>query len=819
MLNWFHNLKIRGKLITVFLTIICLTVIVSVIALVSQYLAKITIEDLFEVDVKITQLTLESNSAFLTARQAEKDYFLYRKTIGFEEARKQYVNILETQVTTITTKMEEIRGKLEMDSNAIENLNNKIKFWDDIIQYVDWNDTLLDIATGRRDTLKQQLNDYQTSLADVKVIIQKANGYKSNFLFAVEKIEEQGNDDSGIEGDFRQKAHDIQTIVTEKNLNQLIIDMLTLRHYEKEYLLHKDREDVRNLQKTVEQFKHDVNATSLNAAEKAELIQLVDNYQDSFDRLVNIEREVVKSIEIYQGIVDRAGTLLLEIRDASIQEQIATQKLAEGLINTVGSVLLFTSVFVILLGVLLALRMASSISGRVVEVTELVTFIACHDIFELKKALQQLAEGDLSGDFSILAHPVKVKSEDEISQMAEAFNTMVREVHDAGEAFEQTMSNLRRLIGQVAINAEQVDRTSTQLADSVSQTRDAASQVTTSIYEIAVGITQQVTNTENATSMVEHVTRAIESIATGAQDQATSIHESLTITDEISHAIEQIANNAYVGADIVAEAASVAQASTETIDATIRSMKNIKEKVLLSAKSVREMGMRSQQIGSIVSTIDDIATQTNLLALNANIEAARAGEHGKGFAIVADEVRKLAEQSAQATQEITQLVQGIQQTVDDAVAAMQESTIEVETGVEQANDAGQALDLILQAVEMVNEQVQAIAEESSIISESSKGLLSAMHSLSAVVEENSAASQQMSANTTEVLYAIEDVARVSKEEGTFVKVVTVATTEMSNQVDEVSNSAQMLSEMAQTLQKLVDQFKFDKTDGGYDDYS
>ncbi len=307
------------------------------------------------------------------------------------------------------------------------------------------------------------------------------------------------------------------------------------------------------------------------------------------------------------------------------------------------------------------------------------------------------------------------------------------------------------------------------------------------------------------------MSKAIEGVAKGAQEQSQAIAKASEITAQISNAIQQVAGNAASVTTDSAAAAEAARGGAMTVEETLKGMQSIKAKVGASAEKVQEMGQRSGEIGAIVETIEDIASQTNLLALNAAIEAARAGEHGKGFAVVADEVRKLAERSSLATKEIGTLIGGIQNSVSDAVNAMDEGSKEVELGVDSANKAGSALSDILSAAQAVNMQATLAGEAAEKMNAFATELVSAVDTVSAVVEENTAATEEMAANSTEVTQAIEAIASVSEENSAAIEEVSASAEEMSAQVEEVTASAQSLAELALELQNVVKRFRLHKS--------
>lgn len=160
------------------------------------------------------------------------------------------------------------------------------------------------------------------------------------------------------------------------------------------------------------------------------------------------------------------------------------------------------------------------------------------------------------------------------------------------------------------------------------------------------------------------------------------------------------------------QSVNFSQKEHDAIVSNTEKMLVLRQKIQMIAELILELSEHSQQIGSTISVVDDIAEQTNMLALNAAVEAARAGEHGKGFAVVAGEIRKLADESKQAITKITSLTSNIQYTTNSTVMATEEGTKEIEAVVKEINSISSDSEILLKLIKEVLDSLEVLQQNS-----------------------------------------------------------------------------------------------------------
>jgi len=250
------------------------------------------------------------------------------------------------------------------------------------------------------------------------------------------------------------------------------------------------------------------------------------------------------------------------------------------------------------------------------------------------------------------------------------------------------------------------------------------------------------------TGHAQSLGKEAECLAYAARETAAQANEQLAqasrisaTMDEISSSVLEISQNTQIAAVDARKAEESAHSGGHTVQSTVQIIADLLQSNQQTSTRIEELGRSSDAIGRIISVIDEIAGQTNLLALNAAIEAARAGEQGRGFAVVAGEVRRLAERTSSATKEIDETVRAIQQGTAEAVEAMRSSMAHVESGVESARSAGDALNSIIQGSESVQKMVTQIAAAATEQSYSTQSISTNVNEIASIIQKTAASSQ------------------------------------------------------------------------------
>ncbi|MGP1366506.1 MAG: methyl-accepting chemotaxis protein [Schwartzia sp. (in: firmicutes)] len=329
---------------------------------------------------------------------------------------------------------------------------------------------------------------------------------------------------------------------------------------------------------------------------------------------------------------------------------------------------------------------------------------------------------------------------------------------DSGDEFAQMARQCNKMLDNVRAMTKTIQKTAGTVSDSSTTLTSTSGQ---------------------SAQVTQNVAQSITAVAEAAQDQMASIaetkHQVEAFTNGLKEAIHHIAS---VAAGI-AQTSDKAETGNGLVVSTVTQMNTIADTTASIAEAVAKLGERSKEIGNIVEVISGISAQTNLLALNAAIEAARAGEHGRGFAVVAEEVRKLAEGSQNATAQITELIQTIQQETEQAVSAMAGGRAEAEKGRENVASTGGEFAEILR-------MIQSVGKDSEVI-----------RTTMADLERRA---EKIDTATAKIHESAERVAAESEN-------VSAATEEQAAGMEEIAASARSLSDMAEDLNQAAARFK------------
>ncbi len=478
----------------------------------------------------------------------------------------------------------------------------------------------------------------------------------------------------------------------------------------------------------------------LNLAEIAELVNTVQIGKNGYTSLVNANNLTIADpfVEVGTKLKDsyiekmqgkEAGSFKIEEEGKQLQVFFATNKLTGWKIIGTMELTDVTDITAPILkstvGVIaIALIICGIIGGMIIA-------SITRPLKQLSTVAEQVGEGDLR-------KLIDIKTNDEIGKLSTIFNKMIL--------------SLREVVGNIGEKSNLLAASSEQLTASTTENKRATTQIIDSIQTFAETVDLQADTMNDSTSAVLEMSSSIQRISAKAD------------------AVNEMSNKAMDAVMI----------GNETIHSAVQQMTMIQNTVQALENTVQTLGKRSHEIGRIVEAITQIADQTNLLALNAAIEAARAGEHGKGFAIVADEVRKLAEQSAQSTLQIKDIISYIQEDTKLAIESMAAGSAEVMKGIDVTNMAGKSFEEIRTNVQNVTHEIGQISESSKVISQHSHQVVMGIETVLERTNENTASAQNISAATEEQLASMEEIAA----------------------------SAEALAEMSENLQRTIQQFKY-----------
>jgi len=444
-------------------------------------------------------------------------------------------------------------------------------------------------------------------------------------------------------------------------------------------------------------------------------------------------------------------------------------------------------------------------AGRLTSRLELK---ACGEVGELANAMNVMAENLHNIASRLNAATAELTSIDQNIEKA------ARQVVGATHIQEQAVSDSSRTVIQLNDSVKDISQGVDQLSGSAAETSSSILQMAASIEEVAVNTDKLGQAVDEVSSSVIEMAASIKGIGTNIVNLLDASTTTASSVAEMDATIRQVEKNAMETAAISETVKSDAANGLKTVQETIAGMQEIRRAAHTTAEVVEHLSLRANDIGAILSVIDEVAEQTNLLALNAAIIAAQAGEHGKGFAVVADEIKELAERTSSSTREIAAVVTGVQEDTGRAVAAINQSELAISAGEELSERSGAALEQIVQGVQQAGLQISAIARATVEQAKGSQSIRIAMEQVEEMVEQMASSAREHGKGSELITTAVErmremtsQVRSSTREQSRASALIARAIEDVNVLIGQIRESCHSQTDYSQVIDRMVDNIR------------
>ena len=418
-----------------------------------------------------------------------------------------------------------------------------------------------------------------------------------------------------------------------------------------------------------------------------------------------------------------------------------------------------------------------------------------------------------------------------MNTMAENLHNMVSRVNSASGVLISIDNNIEKATGKLVNSArlqsaaveetsravEHINQSALEVSDRVDRLASSAAETSASILQMASSVEEVAISADKLGDSVDEVSSSIIEITASIREIGSSIVNLLDASSttassisEMDATIRQVEKNAMETSAITEGVRKDAETGKLAVEEAIAGMQAIRNSSRITAEVIETLSLRANDIGTILSVIDEVADQTNLLALNAAIIAAQAGEHGKGFAVVADEIRELAERTSSSTREIAAVINGVQEETRRAVDAISQAEASITEGERRSQHSGIALEKIFSGVQKASIQVREIARATVEQSRGSQSIKAAMESVEEMVGQIAGSAREHSRGSEMITTAVErmkdltgHVRTSTREQSRTSSLIARATEDAAVMIDHIRAASASQSQSSTMISKAV----------------